>query len=156
MSARLLIVEDDRTSRETLLEAFTDEGYDVVGAADGAEAIAALAREEMDCVVTDLVMPRADGIEVLTAASPVCPVILITAHGTVDNAVDAMKQGAFDFVTKPIHLPHLFALVARAVEMRALERAHDALKAQVAGSADFSGMIGRDRKSTRLNSSHYS
>jgi len=93
MKFKILIAEDDLTGRETLAEAFADRGYKPVTAVNGNDALSILKSEEIDLVVTDLVMPGADGMRVLEEAVAICPVILITAHGTVDNAVDAMKLG---------------------------------------------------------------
>ena len=118
MKYSILIAEDNVTGRETLVEAFADRGYKVYEAADGNTAVSILDSNEIDLVITDLVMPGVDGLRIVQLASPICPVILITAHGTVDNAVDAMKLGAFDFVAKPIHLPHLFALAEGADRFR--------------------------------------
>ena len=143
MKFKILIAEDDLTGRETLAEAFADRGYKPVTAVNGNEALAILKSEEIDLVVTDLVMPGVDGMRVLKEAVPICPVILITAHGTVDNAVDAMKLGAFDFVSKPIHLPHLFALVERALQMKTLTSENENLRKRVEISYDFETMIGR-------------
>jgi len=143
MKFKILIAEDDLTGRETLAEAFADRGYKPITAVNGKEALAVLKSEEIDLVVTDLVMPGVDGMSVLKEAVPICPVILITAHGTIDNAVDAMKLGAFDFVSKPIHLPHLFALVERALQMKTLTRENENLRKRVELTYDFETMIGR-------------
>jgi len=143
MKFKILIAEDDLTGRETLAEAFAERGYKPITAVNGREALSILKSEEVDLVVTDLVMPGVDGISVLKEAVPICPVILITAHGTVDNAVDAMKLGAFDFVSKPIHLPHLFALVERALQMETLTRENENLRKRVESTYDFETMIGR-------------
>ncbi len=143
MKFKILIAEDDLTGRETLAEAFTDRGYKPITAVNGKEALSILSSEEIDLVITDLVMPGANGMSVLKKAVPLCPVILITAHGTVDNAVDAMKLGAFDFVSKPIHLPHLFALVERALQMETLTRENENLRKRVEVTYDFETMVGR-------------
>ncbi|NLF38547.1 sigma-54-dependent Fis family transcriptional regulator [bacterium] len=143
MKYSILLAEDDVTSRETLEEALTDRGYRVTAAADGAAALAALDGGEFDLVITDLKMPGVDGLVLLERAAARCPVILITAFGTVDTAVQAMKIGAFDFVTKPLHMPHLFALVERALQMRALECENKLLRDRVGHAFDFGAMIGR-------------
>ncbi len=143
MNYVILIAEDDLIGRETLVEAFTERGYKVRPAVDGNAAMSILQSEEIDLVITDLVMPGVDGMRLLEAAVTICPVILITAHGTVDNAVQAMKLGAFDFVTKPIHLPHLFALTERALQMTTLARENEALRQRVEDVYDFANMIGR-------------
>jgi len=143
MKFKILIAEDDLTGRETLAEAFVDRGYEPITAVNGNDALSILNSEEIDLVVTDLVMPGVDGMHVLKEAVAICPVILITAHGTVDNAVDAMKLGAFDFVSKPIHLPHLFALVERALQMATLAHENENLRKRVEVTYDFETMVGR-------------
>lgn len=143
MTYTILIVEDDATSRETLAEAFGDRGYTVRTAADTPTALACLAEECIDLVITDLMLPGGDGMQVLRQCAGACPVILVTAYGTIDNAVQAMKHGAFDFVTKPIHVPHLYALVERALQMRALSRENAELRTRVADHYAFANMVGR-------------
>jgi len=143
MNYTVLIVEDDPVGRETLAEAFAARGYCVRAATDGSAALTLLATESVDLVVTDLVMPRTDGMAVLQAAAQTCPVILITAHGSVDNAVKAMKLGAFDFVEKPINLDHLFASAGKALQMKVLAEENRTLRARVAHSFSFGEMIGK-------------
>jgi len=143
MQYTVLIAEDDATGRETLVEAFSERGYRVIGVEDGGGACEALGREEVDVVITDLVMPEGDGMKVLQEAAGQCPVILITAHGTIDYAVQAMKAGAFDFVAKPVNLGHLFALVERALQMRVMARENEQLRARVGERCGYGGMIGK-------------
>lgn len=112
----LLIVEDRASLRRMLMRALTGEGYDVAAAADGPEGIAQIERgDPFDLVLTDLKLPGASGLEVVAAAraaSPPLPVVVLTAHGTVGAAVEAMKRGAWDFLEKPVEIEDLFALVA--------------------------------------------
>jgi two-component system response regulator HydG len=143
MSVSVLVIEDDATGRETLAEALRERGYRVRTATDGSVGLALLETEPADIVITDLMLPGADGMQILERAAPYCPVILITAYGTVDTAVQAMKRGAFDFVTKPVHLPHIYALVERALQMRALTAENERLRARGAGEYAFEQMIGR-------------
>ncbi len=139
----ILIAEDDPIGRETLVEAFEDRNYKVLAAIDGEDAKMKLQTEEIDLLITDYIMPRIDGMKLLEFAASICPVILITAHGTVDNAVESMKLGAFDFVTKPVHLPHLFALTERALQMKSLKSENANLVQRVESAFDFSNMVGR-------------
>ncbi len=104
--ARILVVDDEQNMRTILRGLLSREGYLVEEAADGREAAAALERSggNVHVVITDLRMPGMDGMELLQHIGvnyPGRPVVMITAHGTVDTAVEAMKVGAFDFVTKP-------------------------------------------------------
>jgi two-component system NtrC family response regulator len=117
---RLLVVDDEPNIRAGLAEALARPELSIEAVASGAEALARLEREPAEIVVTDLRMPGPiDGLAVLDRARalvPECAVILVTAYGTVDVAVDAMKRGALDFVTKPVNLQHLRAIVARAID----------------------------------------
>ncbi|HEU5059938.1 MAG TPA: sigma-54 dependent transcriptional regulator [Kofleriaceae bacterium] len=123
-SARILVADDEPNLRRVLTAILRREGYEVVQAADGAEAIDLLA-EPVDVVITDLKMPRIDGMEVLRHASqqlPHVPVIMITAFGTVDNAVAAVKAGAFDYIEKPFEQEQIRQIVNKAVAQASLGR----------------------------------
>jgi two-component system, NtrC family, response regulator AtoC len=123
-SARILVADDEPNLRRVLTAILRREGYDVVQAADGAEAIDLLA-DPVDVVITDLKMPRIDGMEVLRHASqqlPHVPVIMITAFGTVDNAVAAVKAGAFDYIEKPFEQEQIRQIVNKAVAQANLGR----------------------------------
>src|SRR5512139_3535563 len=101
------------------------EGYEVTTAADGEQALAVLHKTPVHVVVTDLVMPRVGGMELLRrvgADYPDVPVIVITAHGTVDSAVAALKAGAFDFITKPFEQDELKKVIAKAARAHEIER----------------------------------
>src|SRR5512147_2542451 len=101
------------------------EGYEVTTAADGEQALAVLQKTPVHVVVTDLVMPRLGGMELLRRVSadwPDVPVILITAHGSVDSAVAALKAGAFDYITKPFEQDELRKVIAKATRAHDLER----------------------------------
>ncbi|HUJ28459.1 MAG TPA: sigma-54 dependent transcriptional regulator [Myxococcales bacterium] len=117
MADRVLVVDDEQSLRKVLAATLQREGYEVEVASDGEEALAALDRDGADVVVTDLVMPKMDGLSLLrkvVVSHPDVPVIVVTAHGKVDSAVEAMKAGAFDFVTKPFENAELKAIIAKA------------------------------------------
>src|SRR5437016_1650028 len=117
MADRVLVVDDEQSLRKVLAATLQREGYEVQVASDGEEALAALDRDGADVVVTDLVMPRMDGLSLLrkvVVSHPDVPVIVVTAHGRVDSAVEAMKAGAFDFVTKPFEHAELKTIIAKA------------------------------------------
>ena len=125
--AHVLIVDDENNIRRVLAAMLKRDGYEVTTAADGEQAIAALHRAAIDVVVTDLVMPRMGGLDLLrqcATAHPDVPVIMITAHGTVDTAVEAMKAGAFDYITKPFEQEELRKVIAKAARARVLEGQH--------------------------------
>src|SRR5690349_13493327 len=103
-SPAILVADDDTNVRRVLVAMLKREGYTVHSAGDGEEAMAALRLHEISALITDLRMPRMDGIALLkhvNEAYPDLPVIMITAHGTVENAVQALKLGAFDYIVKP-------------------------------------------------------
>jgi two-component system response regulator FlrC len=122
--ARILLADDEPGIREFLSDVLTDDGHEVVQAADGEQAARLLDGQRFDLLVTDLKMPRLGGMELLRkvrAEQPEVEVIVLTAHGTVDTAVAAMKLGAFDYLQKPIGSPEeLSLLVSRALERRSL------------------------------------
>ncbi|HEY6104463.1 MAG TPA: sigma-54 dependent transcriptional regulator [Anaeromyxobacteraceae bacterium] len=126
----VLIVDDELNIRRVLAAMLKRDGYEVTAAADGEQALAVLARAPVQVVVTDLVMPRLDGLSLLrrvAADYPDVPVIVITAHGTVDSAVAALKAGAFDFITKPFEQEELKKVIAKAA------RAHEIARQDVHG-----------------------
>jgi two-component system response regulator HydG len=119
----LLIVEDDASNRSSLQDLFARENYQVLVAADGKEAVETLRHETVDVVLTDLMMPSMSGLELLRsvkAMSPGTEVVLMTAYGTVERAVEAMKEGAYDFVTKPFKAIQILRSVRRGMEKQSL------------------------------------
>jgi len=141
----ILLVEDRDSLRVMLKATLEGAGYDVDEAADGAAAIKALGTGRFLAVVTDLKLPGADGHHVLAAAREAdanLPVIVMTAYGTVEDAVGAMKQGAFDFLSKPVDPDHLLLLVERAVERRDLLEENVLLKKEFADRMGFPRIIG--------------
>jgi len=123
MKHRILIVDDDASLRKVMAFQLSEAGFQVLEAAGGPEAMETLQRQEVDVVLTDLKMPTVSGIELLSWVKqryPRTQVVVITAYGTVDDAVQAMKQGAFDFVTKPLNREHLKVTVEKAAEHASL------------------------------------
>ncbi|HEX5137758.1 MAG TPA: sigma-54 dependent transcriptional regulator [Planctomycetota bacterium] len=134
MTTRLLIAEDDPGAGEALRAAFDDSGYEVLVASTGAEARAAFATGPWDAVLTDIVMPDVDGLTLLrefVAAPEAPPVIVMTAYGSIERAVQAMKDGAFDFLEKPLDLNALRVAVQGAVERRRGEAAEGGARARI-------------------------
>jgi DNA-binding NtrC family response regulator len=132
----VLLADDEPLSREFLQEALQAFGCEVIAVADGREAIAALGQRAFDLVVTDWKMPHADGFAVLTAskqADPDRPVVLVTAHGTMHTAVQAMRQGADDILEKPVVLDELELLLERMREKRRLLRENTFLRGEALG-----------------------
>jgi two-component system response regulator AtoC len=120
-AAKVLVVDDELNMRLVLKAMLKKEGYDVVTAADGLEALKILKEEKIAVVATDLKMPGLDGMGLLGRImqdDPSLPVIILTAYGTVANAVDALKKGAFDYLTKPFEQDELKTIVLKAVKTR--------------------------------------
>jgi DNA-binding NtrC family response regulator len=115
----LLIVDDDLRMRQLVRDILAGEGFESELCADGLEAAKILTSRKIDILVTDLMMPCLDGMEVLEVArhaNPDCKIILITGYATVESAVEALKKGAFDYVQKPFEPDDLLQTVQRAVE----------------------------------------
>jgi DNA-binding NtrC family response regulator len=139
-AGRVLVVDDEPNMRRVLGALLRPEGYTVLEASDGAEALELIASERVDCVITDLRMPRMNGLEFLEAAHKHhrgLPILLLTAHGTVGSAVEALKQGAFDYLTKPFDPEEVRQVVAKAVRTRVL----DENEARVPGGEDPARML---------------
>ncbi|MDR2663742.1 MAG: sigma-54 dependent transcriptional regulator [Treponema sp.] len=145
MKFRLLVADDEKNIREGLAAALEMEGYEVVTAGDGTEALSRYEKGDIDLVITDLRMPGLSGGELqkkIGAENPALPVIILTGHGTVENAVTAMRNGAYDFLTKPVNLDHLAMLVKRALENQELALKHRNLEEELEKQNQFKKMIG--------------
>src|SRR3984957_15132851 len=123
---QVLIVDDEPNLRKILSAQLSRDGYDVLTAEDGERGLQLLGEHHIDLVITDLKMPKVDGMTLLKRAleeDPELPVVMVTAHGTIDTAVEALKRGAFDFVTKPFDKDEVRQIVARALKPRELRGA---------------------------------
>ena len=150
-AARILVVDDELNMRLVLKAMLKKEGYDVVAAADGLEALKLLREEKFDAVATDLKMPGLDGMGLLGRImrdDPSLPVILLTAYGTVANAVDALKKGAFDYLTKPFEQDELKSVVLKAVKTRMIS---DGDLSAAADEADPHRIVGTSRRMAEIH-----
>jgi DNA-binding NtrC family response regulator len=132
----ILVVEDGQSQREMLCDFLKDEGYPVADAKNGEEALIKLREDRFDLVLTDYKMPVMDGMALLKAAKELNPeldVVVMTAFGTVEAAVTAMKGGAFDYITKPIELDELRLLIGRIFERRTIVRENEMLRQELRG-----------------------
>ena len=144
MKFNILVVDDEINIRRGLAMGLADEGYEVLEAGSGTEAVKILASKEVDLVITDLKMPEMTGDELLkhiTSNYKNIPVIILTGHGTIETAVQMMHDGAYDFMTKPLNLDHLFLIIKRALSNRQLILEHNELQAQVEKMKATSNMI---------------
>ena len=146
MKFKILVIDDEKNIREGLQMALEDEGYEVLTAEDGADGLHKALSEMVDLVITDLRMPGIGGQEILrrvTSETPGVPVIVLTGHGTVETAVEAMRMGAYDFLTKPLDLDRLSLLVKRALQNRELVLQHRELVEQMQSDKTFEHIIGK-------------
>lgn len=143
---KILVVDDEQSLRDVLSIMLKRAGYVVTSAMDGEDAIELLNREIFDLVITDLRMPKIDGMEVLKAVKSVSPetvVLIITAFATADSAVEAMKQGAYDYLTKPFQVDEVQLIIRNALEKRRLTTENILLKREMASQSSFAQLIGQ-------------
>ncbi|MEK6661506.1 MAG: sigma-54 dependent transcriptional regulator, partial [candidate division NC10 bacterium] len=142
---QILVVDDEESIRWTLRKALEREGYRVVLASDGDEGLARATESGIDLVLMDIKMPGSDGLETLTRIKeirPNLPVIIMTAFGTLQAAVQAMKRGAYDHITKPFDFDELLILVRRAFEVRDLTEQLARMEGGRGQAFDFEGVVG--------------
>ncbi|MDH4082921.1 MAG: sigma-54 dependent transcriptional regulator [Nitrospira sp.] len=143
---KILVVDDEQSLREVLSIMLRRAGYAVISATDGEDAIELIHKEIFDLVITDLRMPKIDGLEVLKAvksASPETVVLIITAFATADSAVEAMKQGAYDYLTKPFQVDEVQLIIRNALEKRRLTTENMLLKREMASQSSFAQLVGQ-------------
>ena len=141
---RILVVDDEPLALELIVEGLADRGYSIDVASSGTEAIAKAEETSYDVVITDLNMPGMDGMEVLDHFNenrPGTMVILLTAYGTIETAVQAVKRGAFDYLTKPAKLDEIMIILQRAEELNALKEENELLRSQI--QQRFANIIGQ-------------
>jgi len=153
MKFNILIIDDEKNIREGLAESMELEGYNPILAKDGKEGLERISRGDIDLVITDLRMPLVSGEEVLeqvNAQSPGLPVIVLTGHGSIDSAVDAMRNGAYDFLTKPLNLDRLGLIVKRALQNRQLVLQHRELQHELESKQTFESIIGKSAEMQKV------
>ncbi|MDP8222001.1 MAG: sigma-54 dependent transcriptional regulator [Candidatus Lernaella stagnicola] len=147
MKPRVLVVDDEVSMREFLEIFLAKAGYEVITAAGGKTACELLDRHRFDLVITDLRMPEVDGMQVLKKAKQVdsaMPVLMVTAYASHETAVQAMKEGALDYFTKPFNVDEVRLIVSKALERRELSRENIALKQQLGERYGFGNLVGSD------------
>ncbi len=150
---KLLVVDDDNLIRRSLSEVLRIEGYDVAEATSGGDALRQLANVAPDLVITDFNMPELDGMQLLRelhARKPELPVILITGYGTVEQAVEAMKSGAYDYVSKPIIDDEMKMVIRRALDERDLRSENSDLKKRLDMRYSYDSIVGRDHRMQKI------
>lgn len=144
----VLVIEDDETVRDVLYSFLTEKGFEVTLAKSGEEGIDLLRTSKFELILTDLVMPGLGGMDVLKevkAAKILAPVIVLTAYGTVQSAVEAMKLGAFDYITKPFNLDEISIVIEKALNLSKLQKENLMLKMQLRKRYNFKGLVGRSK-----------
>ena len=152
-NASILVADDDPGLLQGLKEILEAEGYQVATATDGEQGFLLIKEQAFDLVLSDLAMPGLDGIELLKhlkREQPECPCIIITGYGTITNAVTAMRQGAYDYFTKPVDATELRLVVARALEHRRLKWENRHLKKQLQKRFGFANMVGNSEPMVRV------
>jgi len=150
----ILVVDDKDSMRNMLTETLVEEGYRVDCAPDGRRALEMVRNKSYDLVLTDLKMPDVDGLEVLGGVKESdsdTSVIVMTAYGTIEDAVAAMKKGAYDFITKPFDTDHLCVLISRALENRRLVAENTLLRQELLAGHGFSDIIGQNEKMVEIS-----
>ena len=144
--ARVLVADDERSLAETIAEGLDERGYEAVAAPGGVAARALLAKEKFDVLVTDLRMPDLDGLALLAASKgmdPARPVIVMTAYGAIDTAIEAIRQGAYHYLTKPFKVDELALFVARALDEAAVRLEAATLKKNLRDRFSLASVLGR-------------
>ena len=131
--AKILIIDDERSIRNTLRDILENEGYKVDDAENGMEGLKLVNSKKYDVILLDIKMPGMDGLEVLEHAMKVTdtPVVMISGHGTIDTAVEAIKKGAYDYIAKPLDLNRLLITIRNALDKSTLVKETKSLKQQV-------------------------
>ena len=146
---RVLVVDDERSMRDLLAIMLRQAGHDVTVAEGGEQAIEAFKSEAYDLVITDLRMRKVDGLAVLRAAKEISPqtvVLVITAFASTETAVEAMKLGAYDYITKPFKMDEVRLIIANALERKRLQDENTTLKRQLRRERGFENFVGRSRQ----------
>ena len=171
MKRKALVIDDDLSSLDLMEHFLSDKGFDVLVADSGSKARRAAEDGTFDLVITDLNLPDANGVDLISEFKKTIPdaeIIMATGFGSVEKAIEATKAGAFYYVDKPVNLEKLNVLVEKAVERNEQAREIRELRSRLASRSSYEGIIGGnrsmqdiyeviesvDRKSTRLNSSH--
>ncbi|MCK4966962.1 sigma-54-dependent Fis family transcriptional regulator, partial [bacterium] len=149
----ILIVDDESLFRDYLKEIVTRMGFNADEAVNGKEAIEKIKEKEYDIIITDIRMPEVTGMDVLKEAKSLQPnaeVLMITAFGTIENAVEAMKIGAFDYITKESSLDHIEIIIKKAIDYYSLKNENRYLRSEITGQYGFDQIVGKSAKMQKI------
>jgi len=153
MSAKILVVDDEKSIRDSLNMVLSDEGYEVKSAADGAEALTLINDDNFDVIISDIKMPNVDGMELLDRSSKISPgtfYIIMTAYASVNTAVEALRHGAFDYLIKPVEFDDLLIRVKRLLDYKKLSLENKMLRQRTVEEGDFSHIIGKSEPMRKI------
>lgn len=153
IKGRVLVIEDEKSMRDVLKILLEEEAYEVTSASDGEEGIELIKRDIFDVVITDIKMPKVNGFGVLKKAKEISPntiVIMITAFGTTESAIEAMKQGAYDYINKPFKIDEIRLVVKKAFEKKRLREELSFLREKIQSSFRLENIIGKSPKMQEL------
>ncbi len=153
IKGKILVIEDEKSMREVLRILLEEEEYNVTSASDGKEGIELIKKDIFDLVITDIKMPKADGFEVLRKVKEISPdtiVIMITAFGTTESAIEAMKQGAYDYINKPFKIDEIRLVVKKALDNKKLSEELLLLREKVQVTFRLENIIGKSAKMQEL------
>lgn len=146
MTAKILIADDEKPIRDSLKMILDEEGYTTDAVGDGEEALQKIKEENYDVVISDIKMPKVDGIQVLDEASKISPetfFIIMTAYASVKTAIDALRQGAYDYLIKPVEFDDLIVRVKRLLEYKKLALENKSLRQRISADMGFTNLIGK-------------
>tara|TARA_B100001123_G_C15345850_1_gene1037096 strand:+ start:6215 stop:7597 length:1383 start_codon:yes stop_codon:yes gene_type:complete len=146
---KILVVEDDRSLRHIIKEALNNSGLNIELAVDGVKALEKIKNSDYHLVITDLMMPGMNGLELMEKTKDIKPetgFLIMTAYGTVQTAVDALKKGAFDFITKPFSIPEMESNIERFFEFQDLKQENKNLRIQLSTDAKYRKIIGKSKE----------
>ena len=153
MKTRILIVDDEVDALDLMEELFQKNGYDTYTASNGVEALNVLRETEVDIMISDIFMPEMDGMALLDTVGKKyqdMSVLMITAHGTIETAVEAMKKGAKDYILKPLHLDEIVGKVETISQLKTLIKENRYLKDKLSKKFNFENIIGKNKKMQEL------
>jgi len=149
----IIVIDDDPFIRDLLAKVLINEGYKVDTAENGVKALEKISSEFYDLLITDIRMPEMDGMELMYKALELQPdidIIIITAYASIENAVEAIKRGAFDYIEKPFRLEKIRLVVRRALEQKFYKKEHERLKKEVERKYAFGNVIGKNEAMIKI------
>ncbi len=153
MSIKILIADDEKPIRDSIKLILEEEGYATDVAGDGEEALQKIQTENFDIVITDIKMPKVDGIQVLDSASKIAPetfFIIMTAYASVNTAIDALRHGAYDYLVKPIEFDDLLLRVKRLLDYKKLALENKTLRQRISSDSGFTNLIGKSESMKKV------